>query len=521
MRVRSKSKYEINELLNTPHKAQSGLTFTPFESRWVLRHKSASINLSGAAQIIFPEEVWPYFKLALARYAASHKVASVRAIVESLNFFAASFGSDQNIMDDADFISLKPKLGVNLEYQLSRVRGFFKYWFETGIGGISKDFIDAISQLKLKGNVKGEAVKSHDPYVGAYTPIELQGIAEGLNNAYIDDQISLSSYILAYLHLQRGSRTNQIKNLRVGDFSITQKGAKVKMPRAKQRNVPFRKQFKEYPISKDLYQLIQILKNDSLDEIMRRLPDSEQPLIQQVTDDLLPVFGDWDSFARQLPLIIRAQETSEECHLSEGALQYRLLRVADIINVFSERTGEKMKLTALRFRRTLGTDIHREGGGVGAIAYALDHEDYQNAGVYVETTADVATRLDMKIGKLLAPLAQAFAGVVVRNESEAVRGDDPSSRIRTNAGSESVGTCGNFSFCGSRAPFSCYTCIKFQPWLDAPHEEILSELYEERQAILDATGDETIARQLDRTILAVEDVIQRCEQKRIEVAEVE
>ncbi|KKM05534.1 hypothetical protein LCGC14_1753080, partial [marine sediment metagenome] len=73
---------------------------------------------------------------------------------------------------------------------------------------------------------------------------------------------------------------------------------------------------------------------------------------------------------------------------------------------------------------------------------------------------------------------------------------------------------------GSRAPIACYTCAKFQPWIEAPHEENLNSLYQERQEILDATGDETIARQLDRSILAIEDVIRRCELKRIEIAEV-
>ena len=187
----------------------------------------------------------------------------------------------------------------------------------------------------------------------------------------------------------------------------------------------------------------------------------------------------------------------------------------------SERTGETLNLTSHRFRRTLGTDMNREGAGLGAIAFALDHTDYQSAGVYTATTADIATRLDRKIGKLLAPLAQAFAGVIVRDESEAVRGDNPESRIRTMSGSDNVGTCGNFSFCGSRAPIACYTCVKFQPWIEAPHEENLNRLYEEREEILDATGDETIARQLDRSILAIEDVIRRCELKRIEIVEVE
>ena len=41
----------------------------------------------------------------------------------------------------------------------------------------------------------------------------------------------------------------------------------------------------------------------------------------------------------------------------------------------------------------------------------------------------------------------AFAGVLVESESEAVRGEDASSRI--SAGEHGVGTCGSFGFCAA------------------------------------------------------------------------
>jgi len=182
------------------------------------------------------------------------------------------------------------------------------------------------------------------------------------------------------------------------------------------------------------------------------------------------------------------------------------------ILAFSERTGEQINLNPQRFRYSLGSDMDREGYGVGVIAAALDHEDHQNAGVYVGMSEAMAHRLDAKIGPLLAPLAQAFSGVIVANEQEAVRGNDPSSRIRTIDGSDNVGTCGNFAYCGANAPISCYTCAKFHPWRDGPHEEILADLYQERDEILRITHDTTMASVNDRTILAVEEVARRCKE---------
>jgi len=181
-----------------------------------------------------------------------------------------------------------------------------------------------------------------------------------------------------------------------------------------------------------------------------------------------------------------------------------------VIDIYSERTGMRLHLTSARFRRSMGTDLAREGHGVAVIQIALDHNDHQNCGVYTETSAEFATRLDMRIGKLLAPMAQAFAGVLVKNEKSALRGNDKRSRVRTQDGEGNIGNCGEMGFCGAHAPIACYTCVKFQPWLDAPHEEVLIELYEERESTLALTGDETMAGILDRQILAVEDVINRC-----------
>lgn len=521
MRTEKLSASEIGEQLNTPHKSFAGLDFMPADDFWRLREKYQRLGFNGPARLIFPDDTWPLFKLALARYARKNKIGSVATVVYALNHISAHFGVSLNILDEADFISVKAKLGSANENVLSRVRGFFKFWFQSGVGGLSEEFVKAISKIKLKGVTKGEAVKKHDPHEGPYTPIELQSVIDGCNNAFEEGRLDLDQYALVLLYVQRGARSNQIKNLRVGDFHCRDGKATVSVPRAKQRGVGFREEFSTFPIATDLYRLIHILKRESLKELQRLLPDDRKGLVSQLTDDLIPVFADWEALASDLPEIIKSRKTKERHHLSEHDLYRRLCNVDEVINVHSERTGEPIHLTAQRFRRTLGTDMAREGYGVGPISIALDHTDYQNAGVYVATSADMATRLDLKMGKLLAPLAQAFSGMMVRKESEAIRGDDPGSRIRTISGSDSVGTCGNFSFCGSRAPIACYTCIKFQPWLNAPHDEIAAELYAERQHILDVTGDETIAAQLDRTILAVEDVIRRCEEKRIKLVEIE
>lgn len=130
--------------------------------------------------------------------------------------------------------------------------------------------------------------------------------------------------------------------------------------------------------------------------------------------------------------------------------------------------------------------------------------------MYTQNVPEHLDAIDEAVARQLAPLAQAFAGVLINEESEAVRGGDPNSRVRTDSG-EIAGICGHFGFCGALAPIACYTCKFYQPFLDGPHREILEGLLAERERIARVTGDKTIAAVNDRTIFAVMEVIQRCE----------
>ncbi len=106
--------------------------------------------------------------------------------------------------------------------------------------------------------------------------------------------------------------------------------------------------------------------------------------------------------------------------------------------------------------------------------------------------------------------------MLIASERDAIRGDDPSSRI-TN-GAQGVGTCGSYGFCGALAPIACYTCNNFQPWLDGPHEAVLDGLINERDSVFEQTGDLKIASVNDRLILAVSDVVSRCKSLKGEAA---
>jgi hypothetical protein len=207
-----------------------------------------------------------------------------------------------------------------------------------------------------------------------------------------------------------------------------------------------------------------------------------------------------------------AEPPGFEFHRTASALSDWFQNIMDKLEVNSERTGHQINITPTRFRRTLGCRAADEGHGELVIADLLDHTDTQNVGVYVEATPGMMERIDRAVALKLAPLAQAFAGVIITHESQARRAGDPTSRIcdpRFDPSMKPVGNCGQFGFCGLLAPVACYTCRCFEPWLDGPHERVLEFLIEDRERLL-AQADKRIASINDRTILAVADVVNRC-----------
>jgi len=233
----------------------------------------------------------------------------------------------------------------------------------------------------------------------------------------------------------------------------------------------------------------------------------------------LPLFPDYKALKEVAgaPVRLRAALETDRLHIASKDVTRVCRLIVKETQIFSERTGELLKITSNRFRYTTGTRAAREGFGEMVIAELLDHSDNQNAGVYIENIPEHVASLDKAVGQQLAPYAQAFSGVIVDSEGAAKRGDELASRIKIDG--EGVGTCGEYGFCGASVPVPCYTCIHFQPWLDGPHELVYEELIAERERLLKVTDDTQIAAVNDRSILAVADVVQRCAARREELTD--
>ena len=397
-----------------------------------------------------------------------------------------------------EVLNYKSSLTADCQWYLGALSGFLKKWHALGIHGVTVDAVSVLKELRTKGNTKGVAVLTMDPIKGPYTNVELEGIQAALNDAYADGTIQEDMYLLAWLFMVLGQRSSQYAALKVCDIraATTKDGDTVytlKVPRAKQRNGKIRDELKDRLLISQI--------GLPLHEYAQRVRSKYVGLLEQP--------GEAPMFPQKQP-----DELAEgyEYHYTGPALGLAQKAALNSLKVYSERTGDLLHITPVRFRRTFGTRAAEEGHGELVIAELLDQSDTQNVGIYVAAIPEIAARIDSAIAMTLAPLAQAFKGHLIKNEAEATRSGYPASRIvdlRIDRSAKPMGSCGQHSFCEFSAPIACYTCKSFEPWLDGPHKAVLDHLLKKRDQLL-STTDARMADVNNRTILAVAQVIQLC-----------
>jgi integrase len=504
----------FNSIPDLPEQARtrSGVQFDPCVDRWVYRDNSSTVSLNFPHLRKTTSDLTQSIKGVLLWYAENMSAAHLKNMFSHLERFFRVVTADRdeplNEITSSDLINYRATLRKRDSWYLGSLSGLLQKWHELGYPGVADDAVALLKQMRFQGNLKGEAVLTMDPEHGPFTDIEVQSIQAGLDRDLSDGQISLENYLIVYLYMLLGQRSVQYAGLKVCDVgvSLSKDGVPVytlRIPRAKQRAQLSRTEFKDRVLIPQIGKSLVEYANQVRAEYAGRLSDpSEAPLFP----------------AKQSRL---NEPAGFKFHRTSGSLADSLERTLNKLNVISERTGKPIHITATRFRRTVGTRAATEGHGELIIAELLDHTDTQNVGVYVEATPGIVERIDRAVAMQLAPLAQAFAGVLIADESQAARAGDPTSRIcdpHFDATMKPMGSCGKHGFCGSLAPISCYTCSNFQPWLDGPHEAVLSHLISERERFLE-TSDIRIASINDRTILAVAEVVRRCEEIRIDAGE--
>lgn len=477
---------------------KGGVVFDPRPDVWEYRDGLTRVCLD-FTELPVTEGLLTSFKATLTWYAANRAPGYLISVFTEFHTFVEDLydltDSPLTVITGTDVLNQRSALG----YRMKQVASVLRKWASLQHPGLAADVITILDKIRTKCPETGVAVMTLDPTLGPFSPIEQAGIQDALNEAYGARSIGEEAFLLAWLFIALGARPVQIAAMKVCDVSLTvaPDGSEtylIQVPRAKQRNASPRDELKARPlvsqIGRPLYAYAQKVKA----RFSGRLSDAEQSPLFPV-EPAYEACSDVSGWAR--------------FHRNASGLRATLKVGLDKLNVMSERTGEALNITPIRFRRTFGTNAAQEGHGVLVIAELLDHSGTESAGVYVAATPELAGRIEKAIALHMAPLAQAFKGRLIKDESEATRGSDPSSRIvdlRIDQSAKPMGSCGQFSFCGFAAPIACYTCKTFEPWLDGPHEAVLNHLLAERERI----ADSRIAAVNDRTLLAVAQVVQMC-----------
>jgi len=428
----------------------------------------------------------------------------------------------------------RSELGASGEHRIGHIKAFLLQWETWGYNGVSEELADWLEEQKIRGNIKGKAVRTQCPYSGAFSAVERAAILEWASDDFRDGGLSPDAYAALYLVATMGQRPVQYCGLKSKDLGVTVEpgvhGAHdnyfINLPRAKQRKAQFRSGLVEMPVNDAIYLVAAHLRDLNLQKLNSLLKPGEHFTSKDF--DEFPLFPYWkrvrDSVGEgpgaKARLLSSLRERPPELHMNRGefAQNYFRWEIAKRCPVISEVTGEPLLISPRRFRYTYGTSCARKGLRGVYLAAALTHSDTQNIECYVENTAEQSAQIDELMNGPLNVVAQALAGTLVDTEADAVRGDDPRSRVK-NAQLRNVGTCGSFEFCASGYR-SCYTCRRFQPWLNAPHQDVLDEIRAERKVMVEAGCSDLVIQSSDRLILAVGKVIELCDLRKAEFAEV-
>lgn len=487
-------------------KSKMGYEFDSNTNIWQL-DGSIRVNLGTLREL--DEATSKGIRMALCRYAEELSPETVRGTLSRFNLYLDSTG--ESSVNVKGLVNWRATLENEQEARMGALKSFLISWYEWEFPGMDKESVEYLEGLRLKGIIKGKAVKGACPYSGPLTPQEQGALLDWAAGAFTQDSLSLAQFALLLTLIFTGRRMVQIRALRVCDIKARedQNGREyiLNIPRVKQRGVGYRESFRSITIVHDLYI---VLRNQYLASIKR----IESQLNEKLPDNVkqqVPIFleksriDDLDSLEQ---LTNELKNRQDFFHMSKTTAQYELGKVAVKNTAKSERTGDYINFTSKRFRYTKGTNLSRRGIQGLALAEALDHSDKQHVGIYAENTFETAAIIDETMAVVLAPLAQAFAGKLITSEREAQRKNDPHSRVKNSEASD-VGSCGTHGFCASGYR-ACYTCVEFQPWLDGPHEEVRDEIVAERKRQQEMGISTHVIQSSDRLLLALEQVIFMC-----------
>lgn len=504
--------------------SKANYEFDVYDDLWQL-DANKSLNFELLAPLNLDPKFEINFKLALADYASEFSSSYALNIFMFSRLLFAIGVSDA--VREQHIVNFKATLTKSTEYKLGYIRAFLLDWHEKEIKGVDKKTVELLKSLKLSGNEKGKAVALGCPFSGAYSFEEQTAFINWYVDAFTEKQISLTDYAFIMALQQTGARPVQLTYLYYGDLiTRTEEGVEhfdLQLPNAKKRDEHFRGSFQ---LKKDTGEDLMLVLITQANQSIKAVETQFDIKLTSSQKNQIPIFlntremaklasiGEFEQLQQRTPdlLCLRTRGASP----SVGQMIKRLAHLCPLKTTrikLDDGFGD-LHINPRRFRYTHATNMAMLGASDYAIAEELGHSDTQQVTVYTEFNEEMADRIDEALASDLTPLAQAFSGTLIDSEKDAIRANDPRSRINNNDGNP-VGNCGSFGFCAN-GTIHCYTCIKFQPWSNAPHTEVLKSVISERDRKRKMGASEFVLQGHNRSIDAIKVVIQNCRARKQE-----
>ncbi|MFM0241359.1 site-specific integrase [Paraburkholderia phytofirmans] len=478
---------------------RSGIEFRPHDDVWHwtdgpfrLHLDFGKVDVHGA----FPRDSLKHTLLVFAKRSSVSHVINLFSVFQ--HFLALRVGAAPLVSITAQEVSnYAARLQDHEKWRVGTLNVLLQRWVALALSGVEPDCTQYLRDRRKPGNAKGAAVRTRDPVEGPFSEAEFSAIYKTVDAAYGAGEVPRWIAVLTRLLFACGGRISQYASLKVSDLDRRQAHFVISLPQAKTRDVHSRVSFKEFDLSPQTGRLV-------LEHI--------EDLKSRGFDDNAPLFPETVVMTRGPREQLRSDGDLFFGHCTRDALSRGFINIVNPIAPPTERLEfGPIPVTPSRFRYTFGTRLAEEGASKAVIADSLGHADLQNVDVYFEASPKIIENIDKAMDPQLAPLAQAFRGRLVENEEHSTHKGAPGSRIIDFRVSKApVGSCGcKGEGCGFSRPTACYTCFKFEPWLDAPHEKVLRRLQDERKRW---EGDERLAAVNDDAIRAVREVIAECAQ---------
>ena len=480
---------------------KAGRTVDISGSVWRLSSGSSEFNLDWSTINIPQIAVFNAIRRYFADLIARQRPQSVANAFRGLSVPLATKAFREAMLGNGEipflvFSEARATLGDERDYLLHYWRQLYQWCALRGYSRFTRKVSHKLADQVIGGNTRARAVRSADPNKGPLTDSETFALTNALRAAKIDRSISVAEQAALWLCLTCGANTSQYTSLREEDLvPMTLNGERVgwilRVPRHKKGDALERVQFKPRKL--------------------QEMPAAAiLALIEENREKYPPDGGVRPLFRRKKPASPDSAIDPEWAwHMKVTSFGTLIQAAVSKLNVDSY-LGDPLAVSPRRFRYTLATRLVASGASKYAVAEALDHSSLQYVDTYFDVAANIVDILDSAMALALAPRAQAF---IVEREEDAVRGTVKGSRCHYSNPEtqthEPIGTCGNSSFCNVIGPLACYTCRRFQPWLDGPHEEVLDYLIERRDSRRALGLDEKLVAIEDNVILAVAGVVNR------------